>query len=221
MGTHPAVGALLAVAATILIIFAIGYATGSPASPTATLSGTINPAQAQSFQLTFETQVASTLPPNSIYQLTSTFLYSISESNAQGGTTVIAQSQHVAATVQSFSWPVATMTATITISTVAVCVSSSCAGVVSNVTATVAAQTWGGAFTSPTSVITFSSQPAYQHVAPVGPVSYSAYIPQFAGALILGIGFGVLAGAAFTTWHEVVVTIGGILIVVGVVVVVV
>lgn len=185
----------LGIAAAVLILFSLAWATGAPSAPTASISGSITPNAAQTLQVTFQTQVESTAPPNSIWQLPSNFVYTATETSASQGTTVIAQQQHVAASVSPSShWPVFILTATVSLNTVAVC-TSSCAGVVSNLTITVTAQTWGGGLSSPMSTIVFSSSPGFQVVPPMGPLNTLTYDGQ-AMAAVAGFGLALLAVAA-------------------------
>lgn len=208
-------GVVLAIVGAILLLFALAWATGAPSAPTAQISGTINPTQSQTFQVTFSTLVESTAAPNSIWQLPTSFVYSITESNANGGTSVIAQQQHVGASVApghcSFACAF-NMTATISVTTVAVC--ASCSGTTSNITITVTALSWGGALASPTSTIVFSSNPAYTHIPPVGPVNSGSYLQQSVGLGVLGAGL-ILLAVAQARPHPNIVTGGIILSVVG------
>lgn len=210
------VGVLAGIVAFALLLFAVAWATGAPSAPTASISGQLNPSQAQTLSLTFATQVASTAPPNSIWQLGSTFVYTITESNANGGTTVVAQNQHVAAAVANGSWPVYQLTATVSVTTVAVC-SSTCGGVTTNLTVTLQALTWGGGLSSPTVSIVFSSTPGYSHVPAIGPVQWDSYYQQALGTGLAGIGFiGVAAGVSVAP-HKAILGTGVILVILGVV----
>lgn len=189
---HRAAGAALVIVGAIFMVFALFWATGAPSAPTAQLSGTINPSQAQSFQLTFTTTAGSTIAPNGVNQLPPDFVYSISETNAQGGTTVVAQSQSVAAKAASAGWPEWTLTGTVAVSTVALC-SSSCGATVSNITVTVQAFTQGGGLSSPVSTIVFSSSPVYSTAqAPTPAPAPASYWEQFLGAGLLGVGLVML-----------------------------
>ena len=211
-------GVILGILAFALIVFALFWATGAPSSPTATLSGQINPAQAQSLQLTLTSQVDSTIAPNSINQLGQTFVVTVTESNANGGKTTVLQNQHVVAAAQVSSWPTFNLTATITVSTVAVCSGSSCAGAISNITVTAQALTWGGGLASPVVTMTFSSNSAYTSVPAVGPVNSNSYLEQFAGPLLMGIGIAILAVSTTFVPHKVGYVLGAALVVFGVVI---
>lgn len=211
-------GGILGILAFGLIVFSLFWATGAPSSPTGTLSGQINPAQAQSLQLTLTSQVDSTIAPNSINQLGQTFVVTVTETNSNGGKTTIFQNQHVGAAAQVSQWPTFNLTATITVNTVAVCSGSGCAGAISNITVTAQALTWGGGLASPTVTMVFSSNGAYTSVPAVGPVNTNSYVQQFVGPMLMGIGIAVLAVSTSVAPHKVAYVVGGALVVFGVVI---
>ena len=188
-----AAAVVLVIGGAIFVLFALAWSTGAPATPTGTISGGITANAAQTLQITFTTQAESTAPPNSIWQLPPSFVYTLTENNGVGGTTVVAQQQHVAAAVSGGSWPLYTLTATVSVTTVA-----ACSGCASNITVDVYAQTWGGGLVSPTAHIVFSSNPAFQSIPAQGAPITLSYWGQFLGAMVAGIGIIVVAVAAGT-----------------------
>lgn len=194
---HWGIAVALGAAAAILLLAAF-TAQGTPAATTAQLSGPLNAVQSQSLQLTLTTQVLSLQPPNSIDLLGGHFLYSISQTNAQNGLTVIAQSQSVAFNVVSSAGSSYTVSATVSVSTVASCSGTGCPGVTENLTVTVQAilSTYWGVHAGPTNVIVFSTTPTYNTNQGMPAVPVHSFYMELLGPILGAVVFGLLATAA-------------------------
>lgn len=188
------VAIVLGIFAAILVLSAF-TAQGTPAAPTAVLSGTLNPSLSQNYQLTLSTQVYSITPPNSIYMLGGNFVYSIAQPDGKGGTIVLAQAQHAPLTVANQSGFVYTVQATVSFTTTAICGSAGCQGSVMDLTVTAYAivNTYWGSFLSPTAYIQFSTNSAYQSIPAQGSPPVDDFLLELIGPLA---GAGMLGTAA-------------------------
>lgn len=188
------IGVIAAIAIAVLVIYPLAWAEGAPGQPTATISAPINAAQSQTLTLTFWMQVHSSLTPNSIWGLGEAFLYSITQTNAQGGVTVIAQNARVAAAVFNGSGGNFYLTASIQVTTAALCAQPGCAGAPDNLTLTLQGQTQTPVvvWNSPVAHIVFSTIPSYQSIPKIGAADSNSFnlvfwTPIFAAFAVGGV----------------------------------
>lgn len=193
---------LFAIAAIVTIVlgFLILSAQGQPASPTAVLGGSINPGTGGTVQVTMKTQFDSLVGPNTIFQPGGKFVYSVTYTNAQGGTNVLAANQSAAFGILTSTGSLYTMGATISVVLPSICSPATCAGMIANLTVTEYAvvQTYWATWYSPTTVVTFSSYSGYTHSPAIGPTNSAGFNLEFWGVLGLLIATDLLlVGIAF------------------------
>jgi hypothetical protein len=194
------------VAAAAIFVIVMGLAAfvsiGAPGAPTAQLSGTLNPSVAQTVQITLESQVYSTVVPNSIFNLGSNLLYTVTYWNAANQPVNVLFNQHAAASVLTSTGFLYTIGTTISVSIPALCTASTCGTFIENltVTATAQVQSYATLWASPISVIAFSTAAIYQHI----PALTAPYAGSWLGELTIPItaAIAVVAFIAFGFKHH-------------------
>lgn len=194
---------LAGIGAIIVLLVTAFTASGAPSAPTATISATPNPSQAQTLVVTLQTQLYSFQPPNSIDLLGTQFLYTVNVTTASGGTNTVASNQKVAASVVSQSGQLFTLTATVSVSVGALC-STSCGSFIDNITVTAQSlsPTYPKFWSSPTSVIVFSNAAVFDKGPTNPPVSYGSFALEFYVPITAALAVGFVMAAVYrpSTW---------------------
>lgn len=174
--------AAAAIAAVILTLglgfFLVIEAQGAPSAVNASTGTTLNPAQSQTVQISFQFEEYSLATPNSIYGLGTAVIYSITQTGVNGaGLLTLAQNQKISASALSSNGHSFTMGATVTVTTTAICAAAGCSGQPMNLTVTTTAQvsTLPMVYLGPTTTTVFSTASAYQHSTALGPGDLTSY----------------------------------------------
>ena len=161
----PVVAAILLIVTVGLVVFAFGWAQGTPSAVSGSSSVTLSPTTSQTVPVTLTFQAYSIQSPNSVWQEGSKILYSAWESTSSGKVSVLAQNQTISPAVVSSNGWLYTLSATVTFSTTALCGAGTlgCNGVM-NLTVQAQAQvtTPFAVLQGATSTIVLSSSQAYQ-----------------------------------------------------------
>jgi hypothetical protein len=186
---------LLAVLMVIVVLagvlFVGGYA-GTPSKVYPTLSVSPNPQVAQTIQVTLSSSQYSVWPTGA------TFAYSIYQQATNGSYTALAYNVKVAATLTGQSGFLHTYSASVSVTTTAVCSGLNCVGSSYNITvkSQLLVSTYTSLYTSPPSTSIFSNVATYQNV----PAAASPSLNGESGILLLGmvfVGILLLLGAGF------------------------
>lgn len=214
-------GGVVIAAVTVALLFVAFFGgVGVPATPTASISGTPNPAVAQTLQVTFISSVDAALVPSAggIGSSNPTFTYSMWQTNANGGTTNLASNKTVPATPTSQpGLGVYNLTATVSVTTTAICTGATCAATPYNLTFALTTTVNGifGVYTSPATRIIFSNAASYRVVPAVSTPSATTFNANFWGILSALVGLDVVLAGVFFARSGIVFGLGLVVLFVG------
>lgn len=129
------VGALVVIG-VILGAFATLFAQGAPTAPLAQLNEAINPAEAQALPIELNMGVYSVVAPNTVWGLGMHFSVTVVETTSAGKKYVLLNQQPEAPTIGTSSGGFYQLSNALSVTTVAACSGSGCAGATENISLT-------------------------------------------------------------------------------------